>query len=68
MVVDERTIKRGKEQGRREVVPDDELGIFVLPKNTQTRTLARWRARNHAHRRANSFPPRLLGIMPSNRG
>lgn len=41
VVVDERTIKRGREQGRREVVPDDELRIFVLPKHTQACTLAR---------------------------
>lgn len=40
VVLDERTIKRGKEQGRREVAPDDELGIFVLPKHTHTRPRA----------------------------
>lgn len=68
VVGDERTIKRGKEQGWREVAPDDELGIFVLPENTQARSLASSRARNHAHRRADSFPLRLLGIMPCNSG
>lgn len=40
-VVGERTIKRENEQGRREAAPDNELGIFVLAKHMQARTLAR---------------------------